>query len=98
MDENKTKILRRYRERNKRPFDLINKIKLWPSRTGVLHGVRTVKREGNCVVVTTHCGCTLKTNDSKNGRVLRQLKRRTFKKACKKCDVPRWKMEKFDEK
>lgn len=97
MDADKAKLLKYYRERNKSLYKMVEKIKLWPSRTGTLHGVRELRKEGDWVVVSTHCGCTLRTRDSKNGRALRQLKQRNYKHACKKCDVPRWKMKKFSD-
>jgi len=95
-DSNKT--IREYREKHKRLSDLVNKIKLWPSRTGILHGVREVKKDGDLLIISTHCGCTFKARDSKNGRSIRHLKHRWFKKSCKKCGVPNWKIEKFSTK
>ena len=91
-------ILREYRERHKRLSDLVDTIKLWPSRTGLLHGVKSVKKDGDIIVISTHCGCTFKARDSKKGRGIRQLRNRRYRRPCKKCAVPDWKIEKFANK
>jgi len=36
-------------------FTLIDKIKLWPSRKGMLHGIRSINKMGEQAEVTTHC-------------------------------------------
>jgi len=41
---------KRYYRKKVELFRLIDKIKLWPSRTGLLHGIRTVERMGDEVV------------------------------------------------
>ncbi|MDR2035119.1 MAG: hypothetical protein LBP91_00365, partial [Coriobacteriales bacterium] len=87
-----------YREKNKRLFDLVDKIRLWPSRTGVLHGVKAIRKEGESMIISTHCGCTFKVRDSKRGRGIRQLKHRNYQRACKRCGIPDWKLEKFKTK
>ncbi|MCL2883107.1 MAG: pyrrolysine--tRNA(Pyl) ligase small subunit [Coriobacteriia bacterium] len=76
----------------------VDKIKLWPSRSGLLHGVREVKASGDSIIVSTHCGETFKIRDSKNGRVHRQLKNRCYKGVCKKCAIPDWKIEKYNKR
>jgi len=85
----------KYQLRNASLFDSVNKIKLWPSRSGLLHGIRDVKGSGDWLELSTHCGVVFKIRDSKNGRGIRQLKHRNYKKVCKKCGVPSWKIEKY---
>ena len=48
---------RTYRK-NQFLFALIGKMKLWPSRKGILHGIRTMEIAGDHAVITTHCGRT----------------------------------------
>ena len=36
-------------------FRLIDKIKLWPSRKGVLHGIKVINKIGDQAEITTHC-------------------------------------------
>jgi len=85
----------KYREKNAGLLKSLDKIKLWPSRTGVLHGVKEVRSSGEWITLSTHCGIELKVRNSKNGRGLRQLKNRYFDKPCKKCAIPQWKLDKF---
>jgi len=40
--------------RHSEPYALIEKIKLWPSKTGVLLGVRSVKLKGGMMEIQTH--------------------------------------------
>jgi len=88
----------KYKTRNAGLFTSVDKIKLWPSRSGMLHGIREVKGSGEWIVLSTHCGTTLKVRDSKNGRAIRQLKHRYYKSVCKKCAIPSWKLEKYNKK
>ena len=37
---------------------LVNKIKLWPSRKGILHVGQKDNQKGNYAEITTHCGCS----------------------------------------
>ena len=75
---------------------LIDKIKLWPSRTGVLHGIRTVDERGEIAVITTHCGKTFVVRNSRNSRAARWLRNKWFQSVCPVCRVPDWKLEKYD--
>ena len=34
---------------------LIDKIKLWPSRKGVLHGIKHIENHDTYAIITTHC-------------------------------------------
>lgn len=76
-------------------FNLLNKIKLWPSRTGVLHGIRTVERRGEQALITTHCGASFVVYNSRNSRAARWLRNKWHFKLCPKCGIPDWKLEKF---
>jgi len=85
----------KYRLRNAGLYTTVNKIKLWPSRSGILHGVKEIKGSGEWIIISTHCGENLRIRDSKNGRGIRQLKNKYYRKVCKKCGVPSWKIEKY---
>lgn len=76
-------------------FRLIDKIKLWPSRRGVLHGIRTIEKMGGQARVTTHCNRTFVINNSRNSRAARWLRNKWFKRSCSACRVPDWKLEKY---
>ena len=90
----KTPQKRFYRKRIEL-FRLIDKIKLWPSRKGVLHGIRTIEKMGEQARVTTHCNRTFVINNSRNSRAARWLRNKWFKKSCGACRVPDWKLEKY---
>jgi pyrrolysyl-tRNA synthetase-like protein len=94
MDE---KIITRYEKKNQRLFQLIYKIKLWPARSGILHGVKNIESRGNKAVVTTHCGISFVVWDSKNCRSLRWLRNSYYKKPCPKCKIPGWKIDKYSK-
>jgi pyrrolysyl-tRNA synthetase-like protein len=76
-------------------FRLIEKIKLWPSRRGVLHGIRSVEVNGDTARLTTHCGRTFLARDSRNSRAARWLRNKWFRAICSDCVVPEWKLEKY---
>ena len=75
---------------------LIEKIKLWPSRKGVLHGIRTIEVLGEQARITTHCNKEFVINNSKSSRAARWLRNKLFFGVCPQCGVPQWKLEKFD--
>lgn len=77
-------------------FRLIEKIKLWPSRTGVLHGIRSIDYRGATAVITTHCGRTLLANNSRNSRAARWLRNKRFQGVCRACGIPDWKLAKYN--
>jgi pyrrolysyl-tRNA synthetase-like protein len=77
-------------------FRLIDKIKLWPSRTGVIHGIKSVEKIGDKAKITTHCNMEFMINNSRNSRAARWLRNKWFKKTCQKCRVPDWKLEKYN--
>lgn len=77
-------------------FRLVQKMKLWPSRTGVLHGVRILEVRGETGLITTHCGKTMVVRDSKRSRSARWLRNKLFHGACPECRIPDWKLEKYN--
>jgi pyrrolysyl-tRNA synthetase-like protein len=90
-----SKIKKRYYRKRVDFFRLVEKIKLWPSRTGLLHGVKSFVEKGNYAEVTTHCNKTFLVHNSKNSRAARWLRNKYAAGACKECRVPDWKMEKY---
>ena len=76
-------------------FNLIEKIKLWPSRKGILHGIKQVEKIGEQARITTHCNKTFIVNNSRNSRAARWLRNKWFGKVCQVCNVPDWKLEKY---
>ena len=76
-------------------FLLLDKIKLWPSRQGLLHGIRDLEFKGNLAEVTTHCLRTFRVRSSKNSRAARWLRNKWYKSPCEKCQIPDWKLEKY---
>jgi len=58
----------RYYRKRVELFLLIDKIKLWPSRKGVLHGIKSVVKSGNTAEITTHCGKHFRIFNSRNSR------------------------------
>jgi pyrrolysyl-tRNA synthetase-like protein len=79
------------------PYTVVSKIKLWPSKTGVLHGVRSVRLKGGVIEVHTHCGQSTRIRNSRSGRLARYLRNKRFDTQCPRCRIPAWKMEKFEE-
>ena len=90
----KTPAKRYYRKRVEL-FRLIDKIKLWPSRQGLLHGIKTIDRIGDQARITTHCNKTFMIRDSRNSRAARWLRNKWFRGVCPACRVPDWKVEKY---
>jgi pyrrolysyl-tRNA synthetase-like protein len=76
-------------------FPLVDKIKLWPSRNGTLHGIRTITVRGDLAEITTHCGQTFRANNSKSSRAARWLRNKWMTRTCKSCKIPDWKLEKY---
>ncbi len=77
--------------------ELVSKIKLWPSRSGCLHGIKSIKCDDGTLTITTHCGLCFNVNDSRHSRSDRWLRNRHFDKACPKCKIPDWKLEKYSD-
>jgi pyrrolysyl-tRNA synthetase-like protein len=85
----------RYYRKRVELFRLIEKIKLWPSRRGVLHGIRSVEVNGDMARLETHCGRTFLARNSRNSRAARWLRNKWFTAVCSDCSVPEWKLEKY---
>lgn len=85
---------RTYRK-NQFLFALIGKMKLWPSRKGILHGIRTMEIAGDHAVITTHCGKTFTVRDSRTSRASRWLRNKICAEPCPVCAVPEWKLKKY---
>lgn len=76
-------------------FRLIEKIKLWPSRSGVLHGIRSIEKIGNNARITTHCNKEFYVRNSRNSRAARWLRNKSAVGYCRACCIPDWKIEKY---
>lgn len=76
-------------------FWLLQKIKLWPSRQGILHSIKSFVILGNYGKITTHCNQKLIVRNSKRSRAARWLRNKWFFEKCPKCRIPGWKIEKF---
>lgn len=77
-------------------FRLLEKMKLWPSRQGVLHGIRELDIRGSYAHITTHCNMHMVVHDSKHSRAARWLRNKWFVSACPACRIPDWKLEKYN--
>ncbi len=94
--ENPKKITaKRYYRKRVDFLSLIEKIKRWPSRKGILHGIRSVDKLGEQARVTTHCNKAFLINNSRNSRAARWLRNKLFIGVCPQCGVPEWKLEKY---
>jgi pyrrolysyl-tRNA synthetase-like protein len=93
MAEAKKRTLRKHAA----PYQVVDLVKLWPSKTGVLHGVRSVRLKGNTMEVQTHCGQVFRVRNSKTSRAARHLRNKIYEKPCRRCRIPAWKVEKFAE-
>lgn len=77
-------------------FKLVEKIKLWPSRRGVLHGIKTFKmRSDSYAYVVTHCNEQMVIRNSKNSRAARWLRNKWYFMTCERCAIPEWKIKKY---
>ena len=95
MKEKNKEQPRRYYRKRVELFKLIDKIKLWPSRKGILHGIKTVEQIGEQARIITHCDKTFIINNSRNSRAARWLRNKWFGKVCPTCRIPEWKLEKY---
>ena len=89
------KVKRRYYRKRVDFFSLIQKVKLWPSRKRILHGIRSMTIMGNQSEITTHCNKRFIIRNSKNSRAARWLRNKWFSNACDECGVPEWKLTKY---
>jgi len=88
---------KRYYRKHVELFLLLDKIKLWPSRTGLLHGIRKIDKKGDYSEITTHCGKTFQVNNSSSSRAARWIRNKWGNEPCKECKIPGWKLEKYSE-
>ena len=86
---------KRYYRKRIELFRLIDKVKLWPSRKGILHGIKFIESIGAQYRITTHCNRTFIINNSRNCRAARWLRNKWFQRACPDCGIPDWKLEKY---
>lgn len=87
--------IRYYRKRIEL-FMLIEKIKLWPSRCGQLHGIKEIDEMGDQARITTHCNKSFIVANSRNSRAARWLRNKWFQGVCGECAIPEWKLAKYD--
>jgi len=87
--------VKRYYRKRVELFRLIDKIKLWPSRKGLLHGIKTIEIMGDQARITTHCDKSFMITNSRNSRAARWLRNKWFKGVCGACRVPEWKLTKY---
>ena len=90
-----TEIRKRYYRKHVEFFSLLEKVKLWPSKNGTLHGIRQIKINGDYAEITTHCGQSFRVNNSKSSLAARWLRNKWMSKTCEKCKIPAWKLEKY---
>jgi pyrrolysyl-tRNA synthetase-like protein len=93
--EKAKKPAKRFYRKRVELFRLIDKIKLWPSRKGILHGIKTIEKIGDQARITTHCNKTFMITDSRNSRAARWLRNKWFKSVCPVCRIPEWKLGKY---
>ncbi|GAB4256888.1 MAG: pyrrolysine--tRNA(Pyl) ligase small subunit [Thermincola ferriacetica] len=86
---------KRYYRKNVEFFKLLEKIKLWPSRSGTLHGIKTITIRGNTAEIVTHCNERFIVRNSRNSRAARWLRNKWHLGICRACRVPEWKLEKY---
>lgn len=89
------KQTKRYYRKRVELTKLLEKIKLWPSRSGILHGIKSIEIFGPQSEVTTHCGKTFLINNSRNSRAARWLRNKWYVSSCTSCAVPEWKINKY---
>jgi len=88
-------IKKRYYRKHVNFFDLLEKIKLWPSKNGTLHGIKSITLKGEYAQILTHCGEMFLVKDSKNSRAARWLRNKWYRGTCSKCRIPEWKIKKY---
>ena len=91
----KKKITQRYYRKKVELYLLIDKIKLWPSRRGVLHGIKSVNKIGEMAEIITHCNKQFKIYNSRHSRAARWRRNKWFSDICSECGIPSWKLEKY---
>lgn len=94
-EEKVKKYCKRYYRKRVELFHLIEKIKLWPSHKGILHGIKSFEKMGDQAQITTHCNKTFMVTNSRNSRAAPWLRNKWFKGVCEDCGVPKWKLAKY---
>jgi pyrrolysyl-tRNA synthetase-like protein len=85
----------RYYRKQVRLFRLVDKMRLWPSRRGVLHSIRDFEERGPYAFMTTHCDERMVVRDSRSSRAARWLRNKWYAEACPRCGIPEWKLQKY---
>ena len=88
-------VKKRFYRKRVELFLLIDRVKLWISRSGTLHGIKSLERNGELARITTHCHKTFVVRDSRNSRAARYMRQKWYKTVCPTCAIPDWKLEKF---
>lgn len=86
---------KRYYRKNIDFFKFVEKLKLWPSRSGTLHGIKSMTKRGNTAEIVTHCNEKFEVLNSKHSRAARCLRNKLFFRACSSCKIPDWKLKKY---
>lgn len=86
---------KRYYRKNVDFFKFVEKLKLWPARSGTLHGIKSMTIRGNTAEIVTHCNETFQIYNSKHSRAARCLRNKLFFRPCTACKIPAWKLEKY---
>lgn len=86
---------KRYYRKNNDFFNLVEKIKLWPSRSGTLHGIRSINRRGDVAEIITHCNRRFIIHNSQHSRAARWMRNKWYFELCPTCRVPAWKIQKY---
>lgn len=88
---------KRYYRKKTELYLLLKKMKLWPSRSGQLHGIKELSKQGDYIHITTHCGEHFTIYNSRNCRAARWLRNKWAVQPCKACQVPDWKLTKYSK-
>ena len=91
MSDTKKRVYRKHPEMH----PLVEKIKLWPSRSGILHGVKKIRKKGDFIEIETHCGNSFLTHNSRKSRAARWLRNKWAVSSCTRCKVPEWKLTNY---
>ena len=95
MAEAAIKQKKTYFRKREELFTVLQKVRLWISRNGTLHGLRSVRQRGSYLEITTYCGQNLRIKNSKTSKVSRWLRNKWYVTPCPNCRVPQWKLEKY---
>ncbi|MDR3204997.1 MAG: hypothetical protein LBV23_09695 [Deltaproteobacteria bacterium] len=86
---------KRYFRKRQNLSALVDKIKLWPSRSGLLHGLKKVSLTVTGIKAVTHCGLIVNVRDCSSSRAARWLRAKQYVALCPRCGVPKWKIDKY---